>query len=188
VSNAHPRVEIYGAVQALPGQLVAAVPEIAGAVLEILLRCIVVITLRGPDAGGRGDAAGDQHAQRGGGERQPRKVAPRCNHTVTILLFLSPSLTRTRSLTLPANCPQAASISSPRVLGVVAMPPCSLTRPWKRWSASAEERRNSLPGNGLKGIRFTFAGRSSNSPASRSAQAGESLTPFSMTYSKVMNR
>ena len=44
------------------------------------------------------------------------------------------------------------------------------------------------PGQALKGIRLTLAGTPSMSLISALASAGESLTPFSITYSKVMRR
>jgi len=53
------------------------------------------------------------------------------------------------------------------------------------WRGRTFER---APGQGLKGIRLTLAGMPFSSRTSSRASAGESLTSFSMTYSKVMRR
>ena len=58
----------------------------------------------------------------------------------------------------------------------------------KRSITSAEGHSKGAPGQGLKGIRFTLAGMALRSRAISRASAGESFTPFSMTYSKVMRR
>ena len=54
--------------------------------------------------------------------------------------------------------------------------------------ASIDAYASALPGQGLKGIRLIFAGMPFRSCTSALASASESLTPFSITYSKVMRR
>ena len=49
----------------------------------------------------------------------------------------------------------------------------------------AGERVKSPPGNGLKGIRFTLAGKPFSNAAKALASPAESFTWFNMTYSKV---
>mgnify|MGYP006208945715 CR=1 FL=1 len=63
----------------------------------------------------------------------------------------------------------------------------------RRWSRSANAfsrlagvGRQSVPGIGLKGIRFTKALNSEIRLASWSASSKESFTPSIMTYSKVI--
>ena len=51
-----------------------------------------------------------------------------------------------------------------------------------------DEHSKLLPGHGLKGIILTLAGMPSMRRTSSRASASESLTPFSMTYSKVIRR
>src|SRR5688572_253733 len=93
---------------------------------------------------------------------------------------------RVRSATSPASWPQAAAISSPRVLRVVTVRPARCRISAKRAIRSGEERLNSERGNGLNGIRLnlllTFAATSTSSRAC----AGLSFTSSSITYSKVM--
>ena len=60
--------------------------------------------------------------------------------------------------------------------------------PAKRAMASPLEHSKGAPGHGLNGIRLNLAGMPAISRASALASAGWSLTPFSMTYSKVMRR
>src|SRR5487761_1909276 len=94
------------------------------------------------------------------------------------------SLRFTRSCTLPARWPQAASMSSPRVLRIVATIPASCT---VRANARMRSRGlvpNSLPGNGLNGIRLILQGPSRTSRTSSWACVAWSLTPSSITYSK----
>ena len=54
--------------------------------------------------------------------------------------------------------------------------------------ASSVEHSNGAPGQALNGIRFTLAGMPAISFTSARASAGESFTPLSITYSKVMRR
>ena len=54
--------------------------------------------------------------------------------------------------------------------------------------AASLEHSKGAPGHGLNGIRLTLAGMPSSSRTSSRASAGLSLTPFSITYSKVMRR
>src|SRR5690606_25068395 len=99
------------------------------------------------------------------------------NVTTGTPMRLPPRREVVRSTTRPASWPQAASISSPRVFLIVAMTP-----PFNTWSrkvlmTSGRERRYSVPGNGLNGIRLTLAGCPRKSRASARACAGESFTP-----------
>src|SRR5258707_3843324 len=55
-------------------------------------------------------------------------------------------------------------------------------------TAASDEQSNGAPGHGLNGIRLTLAGMPFSSRTSSRASAGLSLTPFSITYSKVMRR
>jgi hypothetical protein len=56
----------------------------------------------------------------------------------------------------------------------------------KRLTRSAGERRNPESGKGLKGIRLNLQGTSRTRCSSARASASLSLTPSSITYSKVM--
>ena len=58
----------------------------------------------------------------------------------------------------------------------------------KRASTPGRLGSNRLPGQGLNGIRFTFAGSPAISLTSARASASLSFTPRSMMYSKVMRR
>src|SRR5690606_2195297 len=66
------------------------------------------------------------------------------------------SLMRVRSLTSPANCPQAAAISSPRVLRTVVTIPASIRRCANKRTRAAGERFRPDCGNGLNGIRLNL--------------------------------
>src|SRR5690606_24282738 len=82
---------------------------------------------------------------------------------------------RLRSLTLPASCPQAASISSPRVRRVIVIMRLASSTSRNRLITVSGERRYSVPGNGLKGIRFTLQGIPPIRRANSRACASESL-------------
>src|SRR5581483_8319774 len=90
-----------------------------------------------------------------------------------------------RSCTLPASWPHAPSISSPRVLRTVATTLACIRISWKRRTVSGEDRSKPALGNGLNGIKLNLHGTSAASSSSSRACAGWSLTPASMTYSKV---
>src|SRR5439155_1382528 len=91
------------------------------------------------------------------------------------------------SCTCPASWPQAASMSSPRVLRTVATKPASCNTFWKARIRTRGLVENSVWGNGLNGIRLNLHGTSRTSAASCRACFGASLTPSSITYSKVTN-
>src|SRR6185312_6480465 len=61
---------------------------------------------------------------------------------------------RVLSRTFPASWPQAAAISSPRVLRTVVTSPASINTSRKRDTAFAEERLKPESGKGLNGIRL----------------------------------
>src|SRR5471032_1655198 len=116
------------------------------------------------------------------------KLAPNfCWYSV---IFSMRSCTRVRSLTSPANWPQAASISSPRVLRTVVIMPPSISTWANALMRGFFERNRPDSGNGLNGIRlnlqFTPNSRSCTSASSSRACSSLSLTPSSMQYSKVM--
>src|SRR5687767_13345301 len=93
---------------------------------------------------------------------------------------------RVRSATSPASWPQAAAMSSPRVLRVVTVRPARCSTWAKRWMRSGGERLKPEFGNGLNGMRLnllrTFPARATSSRAWSSL----SFTSSSITYSKVM--
>src|SRR6185437_3049149 len=86
------------------------------------------------------------------------------------------------------SCPQAAMMSSPRGVRTGEEYPAALTMSEKALIAASLERSKGAPGHGLNGIRLTLAGMPARRRTSALASAGLSLTPFSMTYSKVMRR
>ena len=75
---------------------------------------------------------------------------------------------------------------SPRVLRVVTVIPVRCSTSAKRRMRSAPERLKPESGNGLNGIRLNLQRTFAAMPSSAFACASESLTPSSMTYSKVM--
>src|SRR5579875_4107644 len=84
--------------------------------------------------------------------------------------------------------PQAAAISRPRLSRTVAV-----TLPSSTSALKASTRARSLPlkpapGKGLKQIRLSLARIGASSLTRRRASASESLTPASITYSKVTRR
>ena len=79
-------------------------------------------------------------------------------------------------------------MSWPRLTRSGADRPASFRIAAKRSMARLLEHANGAPGQGLKGIRLTLAGSPASRRARARASAGLSLTPFSMTYSKVMRR
>src|SRR5688572_27943413 len=93
---------------------------------------------------------------------------------------------RVRSATSPASWPQAAAMSSPRVLRVVAVRPARARISAKLRMRSGEERLNSDFGNGLNGMRLNLLRTFAASATSSRACASLSFTPSSITYSKVM--
>jgi hypothetical protein len=78
-----------------------------------------------------------------------------------------------RLCTLPASWPQAASMSSPRVLRVVVTMSFARRMSENARMRSAGERLYCVCGNGLNGIRLTLAGRFASSFASWRACSGE---------------
>src|SRR6185295_1684752 len=99
---------------------------------------------------------------------------------------LSATVRRVRSATSPASWPQAAAMSSPRVLRVVAVSPARARMSAKRRMRSGGERLNSERGNGLNGIRLNLLFTLPASATSSRACSSLSFTPSSITYSKVM--
>ena len=99
--------------------------------------------------GRRGAAAGERQryaqGQRGCRLHADASVRRRC-------------VRRVRSCTCPASCPQAPSMSSPRVLRTVAISPACIRISWNRRTAAGEERSKPESGNGLKGIRLYLQG------------------------------
>src|SRR5688500_10442524 len=119
---------------------------------------------------------------RAGGE-QDQHQSGQCPHARTSFRVIR---RRVRSATSPASWPQAAAMSSPRVLRVVAVRPARCSTWAKRWMRSGEERLKPEFGNGLNGMRLnllrTFPARATSSRAWSSL----SFTSSSITYSKVM--
>src|SRR5438105_3258648 len=76
------------------------------------------------------------------------------------------------SCTFPASWPQAASMSSPRVLRTVATKPASCNTCWKATIRARGLVENSVCGNGLNGIRLNLHGTSRTSAASCRACLG----------------
>src|SRR3989442_1592461 len=93
---------------------------------------------------------------------------------------------RVRSWIFPASCPHAASISSPRVLRVVVTIPDAPSTSLNRSITRRGERTKPEFGNGLNGIRLILHGTRETKSTSWRACSSVSLTPSSMTYSKVM--
>ena len=123
--------------------------------------------------------------------RDTGPATPRSTRTGTARTLRS--ATRVRSCTSPASWPQAAAMSSPRVLRtVVTIPPCCSTAA-KAATRSGADRCRPEAGNGLKGIRLILQASPEaalpsprTSASSARACSGESLTPSSMQYSRVM--
>ena len=105
-------------------------------------------------------------------------------------IFSMRSATRVRSCTSPASWPQAASMSSPRVLRTVVTMPASISTWAKALMRGFFERNRPDSGNGLNGIRlnlqFTPTTGSLTRAISSRACSSLSLKPSSMQYSKVM--
>src|SRR5450830_667839 len=105
-------------------------------------------------------------------------------------IFSMRSCTRVRSCTSPASWPQAASMSSPRVLRIVVTRPPSSSTWAKALMRGFFERSKPDSGKGLKGIRLNLQDTpttgSLTSASSSRACSSLSLTPSSMQYSKVM--
>src|SRR5688572_27346754 len=95
-------------------------------------------------------------------------------------------LRRVRSATSPASWPQAAAMSSPRVLRVVTVSPARCSTSAKRLMRSGGERLKSDRGNGLNGMRLNLLRTLPASDTSSRAWLSASFTPSSITYSKVM--
>ena len=85
-----------------------------------------------------------------------------------------------------ASCPQAASMSRPRVRRTVARTPCSSSTALNAAIALGEEP-SYIP-VGLYGIRLTLKIFASSSSASATACGSVSLTPASITYSMNTRR
>src|SRR3546814_7051831 len=79
-------------------------------------------------------------------------------------------------------------MSSPRVARTGAEICAAESLSAKRVMVAASEHSKKLPGQGLKGMRFTLAGMPFSRPMRRRASSSLSFTPFRMTYSKVMRR
>src|SRR5690606_9525877 len=94
--------------------------------------------------------------------------------------------TRVRSRTSPANWPQAASMSSPRVLRTVVTMPASISLCANTRTRAAGDRFRPEAGNGLKGIRLSLQCTCRATWISALACSSVSLMPSSMQYSKVM--
>src|SRR5688572_16178496 len=120
-----------------------------------------------------------------GGEQREDGEARQAAHARTSFSAMRRALRRVRSATSPASWPQAAAMSSPRVLRVVTVTPARLRISAKRLMRSGSERRNSESGNGLNGIRLYLQRTRRAMAASSRACSGASFTPSSMTYSKV---
>src|SRR5687768_881976 len=120
---------------------------------------------------------------RAGGEQQDQHQARQCLHARTSFRI---RLRRVRSATSPASWPQAAAMSSPRVLRVVAVRPARARISAKLRMRSGEERLNSELGNGLNGMRLNLLRTLPARATSWRACASLSFTPSSITYSKVM--
>ena len=86
------------------------------------------------------------------------------------------------------NCPHAARISRPRGARTGAENPASITTEANRAIAAPELVSYADPGQGLNGIKFTFAGIPAISRTSSRASATESFTPRNITYSNVIRR
>src|SRR6185503_760747 len=86
--------------------------------------------------------------------------------------------------------PQAASMSRPLGVRTGAEMPLSNTMLLNALIRSGSEHSYGAPGQGLKGIRFTFAGSLYLRIRRTSSRACSSLSflPFSITYSKVIRR
>src|ERR1700694_90138 len=119
------------------------------------------------------------------GERRERKIEQPF-HARTSFNGRRRALRRVRAATSPASWPQAAAMSSPRVLRVVTVKPARCRISAKRRMRSGLERRNSVCGNALNGIRLNLQRTRPAMPTSSRACASPSFTPSSMTYSKVM--
>jgi hypothetical protein len=76
----------------------------------------------------------------------------------------------------------------PRVRRIVAITPPLRSTSRNRSIAASGDLRYCVPGNELNGIRFSLAGRPRSSATSSRACPGRSLTPSSITYSKVTLR
>ena len=77
-------------------------------------------------------------------------------------------------------------MSSPLGRLVMATIPAALSRSRNPSTTVSGERRKGASGKGLKGMRLTFAGTWRSSATRACACAGESFTPSSITYSKVI--
>src|SRR5205085_7764389 len=89
----------------------------------------------------RDAARGERQANRQEGEGEAHQC-PGCEWMRTVFLFM-------RFTTWPASWPQAASMSSPRVLRIVATNPASSRICWKRLMRAGSERSKPESSNGL---------------------------------------
>jgi hypothetical protein len=104
------------------------------------------------------------------------------------LEFLSGGLARLSRPLSVRNCPHAARMSLPRGARTGEANPASMTMRENRSIAAGVLVSYRLPGHGLNGIKFTFAGIPAISRISSRASLALSLMSFSMTYSKVIRR
>src|SRR5690606_910852 len=89
----------------------------------------------------------------------------------------------TLSVLSAASCPQAPSISRPRVSRTVVVIPAARRRRTNSRSTAAGLASHRLPGVGLSGMRLTWASRPANSSPRRVARHGWSFTSRIMAYS-----
>src|SRR5258706_3082730 len=91
----------------------------------------------------------------GRASREQREKNQRPPHARTSLTAMSRRCARrVRSATSPASSPQAAAMSSPRVLRAVTVTPACCSTAAKRRMRSSPERSNPERGKGLNGIRL----------------------------------
>src|SRR5205085_428334 len=124
-----------------------------------LVRCRLQLARGVPARAGAGgqqakrERAGQDRLQLGISTILPKFGPNFCWYSAILLIR---SLTRVRSLTSPASWPQAASMSSPRVLRMVVTMPPSI-RTWaKALMRGFLERSRPDSGNGLNGIRLNL--------------------------------
>src|SRR5581483_11193801 len=157
--------------------------EIGGGELGVCARAFARCRDVADDGTGVVAPAGARAAGELARDEQRERERPRNAHEASLARR---TVLRVRSRICPASWPQAASISSPRVLRVVVTTPAAFSVSWKRRIVSRGERSKPESGNGLNGIRLILQGTRCAIPISSRAWSSPSFTPRSMTYSKVM--
>src|SRR5690349_9964225 len=137
------RVLLEGTFELLLGDRIVALLEVRDAELDVglggLLSGVFFLARRGAIGG---DTASKQARYQSRPNQRGREADPTSVHARTCKpKVLEPSRTMVRSVTWPASCPQAASMSSPRVLRIVTINPRCMSSSRNFSIAACGERR-----------------------------------------------